>query len=127
MQLADFILVIHFAIVLFIVAGLPVIWIGAVFGWRWVRNRGFRAAHLAAIVFVAFEAVIGMVCPLTTWEAELRTGEAPESGFIERYVGGLLYYDLPPWVFTLGYITFALAVALTYYFFPPERASRHRA
>jgi hypothetical protein len=125
MQLADLILVIHFALVVFIVAGLPLIWIGAALGWQWVRNPWFRLAHLTGILFVAFEAVIGMVCPLTTWEAELRDGQAPETGFIERYVGGLLFYDLPPWVFTFCYLGFALAVALTYYQFPPKRF-RHR-
>jgi len=37
--------------------------------------------------FVAFEAVIGMVCPLTLWEDALCSGRAREGGFIERWVG----------------------------------------
>ena len=36
--LADLILIAHFAFVLFVVGGLALIWIGAVAGWRWVRN-----------------------------------------------------------------------------------------
>ena len=67
--LADLILIAHGAVVLFIVAGLPAIWIGASCGWRWVRNFWFRVAHLAAIVFVAAEALLGIACPLTVWEA----------------------------------------------------------
>jgi Domain of unknown function DUF29 len=37
--------------------------------------------------FVAFEAVIGMVCPLTLWEDVLRSGRAREARLIERWVG----------------------------------------
>ncbi|MGH8729079.1 MAG: DUF2784 domain-containing protein [Burkholderiales bacterium] len=118
--LADVILVIHFIFVLFIVAGLFLIWIGAALGWSWVRNFWFRVAHLAAICFVAVEAIIGIACPLTLWEASLR-GERAEEGFIERLVGGLLYYDFPLWVFTLTYVVFALVVALTYWLVTPER------
>jgi hypothetical protein len=121
--LADIVLIVHFLFVLFVLAGLPLIWIGAAFSWRWVRNPYFRLAHLGAIGFVAFEAVIGMVCPLTLWEDVLRSGGVGEVGFIDRWVGRLLYYDLPPWVFTASYLAFALAVAITYYVIPPARFS----
>lgn len=117
--LADVILVIHFAFVLFVVAGLALIWAGAALRWRWVRNRWFRLAHLAAICFVAAEAIIGVACPLTVWENALR-GNVEEAGFIERLVGGVLYYDFPEWVFTLVYVAFALVVAMTYWLVKPE-------
>src|SRR5690606_21035522 len=51
--LADFILVIHFAFVLFVVLGLPLIWLGAVAGWQWIRNLRYRVTHLAAILIVS--------------------------------------------------------------------------
>lgn len=117
--LADVILVIHFAFVLFVVAGLALIWAGAALRWRWVRNRWFRLAHLAAICFVAAEAIIGVACPLTVWENALR-GNVEEAGFIERLVGGVLYYDFPEWVFTLVYVAFALVVAMTYWLVKSE-------
>ena len=60
---ADFILIIHFLFVLFVVGGLALIWIGAAWGWLWVRNYWFRIAHLVAIAYVAVEAVLGVVCP----------------------------------------------------------------
>ena len=102
----DAILILHFAIVFFITAGLPLIFVGAARGWRWVRNLPFRVLHIAAIVFVAGEAVIGMDCPLTVWEDALR-GRASGPGFIERWVHAVMFYDLPPWVFTLAYVSFA--------------------
>jgi hypothetical protein len=120
MHLADLVLGIHFLFVLFVVGGLPAIWIGAVRRWRWVRNIGFRIAHLAAICFVAFEAVIGMACPLTVWEDALRGGPVEDS-FIARWLGYLLYYRLPEWVFIGAYVGFALLVAATWRRVPPHR------
>lgn len=118
--LADVVLVVHFAFVLFVVAGLPLIWIGAAAGWRWVRNPGFRLLHLAAIVYVAAEALLGVVCPLTAWEDALR-GRDSEMGFIARWIRNVLFYEWPPWVFTMAYVSFALLVALTFWLLPPRR------
>ena len=70
--MADLILAIHFALVIFIVAGLITIYAGLCFHWRWIRNRGFRITHLLAMAFVTLESVVGFVCPLTTWENALR-------------------------------------------------------
>ncbi len=118
--MADLILIAHSAVVLFIVAGLPAIWIGATCGWRWVRNFWFRVAHLAAIAFVAAQALLGIACPLTVWEDALR-GAAQDSGFIERWLHRALFYNFPPWVFSATYLLFALAVAVTFWRVPPRR------
>src|SRR5919108_1366278 len=90
-MIADAILVVHFGIVLFIVGGLLAVWLGAALRWQWVRNRWFRYAHLAAIAYVAGEALIGIACPLTVWEAIARGGVRPES-FVGRWVQRVLYY-----------------------------------
>jgi hypothetical protein len=118
--IADLILVLHFAFVLFIVGGLAVIWTGAGLGWRWVRNLWFRVAHLAAILFVAGEALAGVWCPLTVWEDALR-GIRPETSFIARWIHRILFYSFPEWVFTISYLAFALIVATTWWLVRPER------
>ncbi len=118
--LADLILVVHFSFVLFVVCGLILIWLGAARGWRWVRNFWFRITHLAAMLFVAGESIAGMVCPLTVWEDTLR-GRGHESSFIRHWVGRLLYYDFPGWVFIAAYLLFALAVVITFIRIKPER------
>ena len=118
--LADVVLVVHFAFVLFVVGGLALTWIGAAAGWAWVRDFRFRAAHLAAIAFVAAESLLGVWCPLTVWEAQLR-GEAAEKSFIAEWVHRLLFYDFPEWVFTLLYVAFLLAVAATWWWIRPKR------
>ncbi|MDE2365735.1 MAG: DUF2784 domain-containing protein [Betaproteobacteria bacterium] len=118
--MADFILVIHFLFALFVVGSLPLIWIGAWMGLGFVRNIRFRLAHLAAILFVAGESLIGMVCPLTSLEDALR-GTATTESFIQRWLHRILYYDLPEWVLTVSYVLFAFLVALTYRVLPPSR------
>lgn len=118
--LADIVLVVHFAFVLFVVGGLLAVWVGAAAGWPWVRNFAFRAAHLAAIAFVAGESLVGMWCPLTVWEARLRGGDAGKS-FIAEWVHRLLFYDLPEWVFTTAYVLFTLAVAATWWWIRPRK------
>ena len=120
---ADIILVVHFVFVLFIVAGLAAILFGAALRWQWVRNFWFRVAHLAAICFVASEALIGVACPLTLWEDALR-GSGSEVGFIARWVRSVLFYDFPDWVFTLAYVMFALVVLGTYRLVPPQKRPR---
>lgn len=120
--LADLILVLHLLIVVFNVGSLPVIWVGRAKGWHFVRNFYFRVVHLLLIGFVALEAIVGAICPLTTWEEGLRgdgAGGPYEQGFIAYWVHRVLYYDVDPWVFTLGYVVFFILVLLTFIWVKP--------
>ena|SRR5690349_18790296 len=119
-MMADLLVVVHFAVVLFIFGGLIAVWTGAVLGWRWVRHPGFRYLHLAAIGYVAAEALLGIACPLTVWEDLLRGGARADS-FVGRWVRWLLYYDAPEWVFTTAYIVWTLATLATLWLVPPRR------
>lgn len=117
---ADLVLVLHFALAAFVAGGLAAIWIGGPPGWAWVRRRLWRALHLGAVMVVAAEALLGITCPLTLWEDLLR-GRTPEAaGFVARWVGRLLYWDLPPAAFTLLYLAIALATAAGWKRFPPR-------
>jgi hypothetical protein len=69
-MLADAIVVIHLLIVLFILAGPPLIYLGAALRWAWVKNWRLRILHLGAILFVAAESLLGITCPLTPSESE---------------------------------------------------------
>jgi hypothetical protein len=120
---ADAVLVVHFAIVIFITAGLPLIYLGAAAGWAWVREWRWRALHLAAILIVAVESVLGLTCPLTVWEDALR-GHRTGDGFIERWIGRILFYHLPAWVFVVAYTGFAVLVAITWVVVPPAKGSQ---
>jgi uncharacterized protein DUF2784 len=120
--LADLVLAVHFAFVLFVVGGLAFTWTGAALGWRWVRNFWFRVVHLAAIVFVAAQSLLGFACPLTIWEDRLRGGPFGQAGFVARWMHRILFWSLPEWVFTTLYVVFAVLVALTLWRIPPRRA-----
>lgn len=128
--LADLVLVLHVAIVVFVVGGLVLVVVGNLRGWRWVNALWFRLAHLAAIAFVVAQAWLGMVCPLTTLEMWLRAkaGAAVYSGgFIEHWLQRVLYYDAPPWVFVLAYSVFGLLVLATWLVYPPRWRRGKRA
>ena len=121
---ADAVLVLHLGLVVFIVAGLVLIVAGGLRGWRWVNARGFRLAHLVAIGFVVAQAWLGRICPLTTLEAWLRAkagAPAYPGAFIQHWVQQILFYDAPPWVFTLAYTIFGVLVISAWWRFPPRR------
>ena len=119
-MMADAILIVHFLIAAFIVLGLAAVWLGAALGWAWVCNPWFRWLHLAAIAFVAAEAVLGIACPLTVWEDMLRGGVQVES-FVARWVRALLFYRAPEWVFTAAYVAWTAATLVTLWLVPPRR------
>ena len=82
--LADLVVVVHVAYVLFI----PV---GGFLAWRWPR---VLPVHVAALVVAIASVTVGFDCPLTTWEDSLRRhgGETPYTdGFLNHYLAGRLY------------------------------------
>ena len=127
--LADAVMLVHFAIVVFVVGGLAFIVVGHLRDWRWAHSLWFRIAHLAAIAVVVAQAWLGAVCPLTSLEMWLRTKarETTYSGsFIDHWLQNLLYYEAPTWVFTLVYTLFGLIVLATWWCFPPRLNRRIR-
>ncbi len=118
-MLADAVAGAHLLIVLFILLGVPLVYVGAALHWTWVRSRRWRTLHLGAILFVAAESMLGIVCPLTAWEDSLR-GRRTTGGFIERWIDQLIFYDAPLWVFTTAYVAFAVLVLVTWILVPPN-------
>ena len=128
--LADILLLIHFAFVAFVVLGFVAIWIGYFCRWPFVRNLRFRIAHLAAIGFVLAESLGGIVCPLTTWENQLRTRagqDAAYSGsFIQHWFGRILFHDWSERTFTVIYAAFFVFVVLTFWVVSPKRREKRQ-
>lgn len=122
--LANAVLISHIGIVVFIVVGQLLIVAGAIARWQWIRNIWFRAIHLALMVYVAMQTWFGLVCPLTTVEQwfRIKAGQGSYDGdFIGYWLGHLLFYQAPPWVFMAVYSGFALLVAATWCWAPPRR------
>ncbi len=122
--LADLIVVFHCAYIAYVVLGQLAIVVGWAFRRQWVRNFWFRTTHLAAIAFVAFEEGIGMVCPLTTWENQLRelAGQVTRAGtFMGRLFHDVIFLNLPSEYFTWMHVGFAVLVAGTFLLVLPRR------
>ena len=121
--LADFIVFVHAAYVSFIVLGMVAIVLGVVLRWSWIRNIWFRVAHLTAIGIVVIETMLGIPCPLTVWEAQLRktAGQVAYTGdFLGYWLHQLIFFRAEPWVFTSIYMLFGLAVLITFFLAPPR-------
>lgn len=119
---ADAILVIHFAFIIFVLGGQACVIVGYFRNWRWVRNLVFRVSHLLAIGLVVAQAWASQLCALTVWESKLRSaaGEQPyQETFVAAWLGRLIYYDLPLWVFIVAYSFFGALVLFTWIWVRP--------
>ena len=126
--LANTVLILHVCVVLFVIGGLILIFIGNSRGWQWVNLLWFRLVHLATIFYVAGQAWFNVTCPLTTLENWLRKMggiTSYSSSFIEYWFQKILFYNGPLWAFTLAYTAFACLVAVSWRRFPPKRTVNH--
>jgi len=125
--LADVIAIIHLGYVIYVILGFILIVVGIILRWKWIRNLPFRITHLLAIVGVACEALLGVNCPLTVLEFQLRyTPNLSEEkvSFIGAIIDSLLFYNAPGWLFTIIYTAFAIIVVITFIIAPPKRKGR---
>jgi hypothetical protein len=125
---ADILLLFHFAYVLFVVLGLAVIWLGFFLGWSFVRNFWFRLAHVLAMGYVVAESLMGVVCPLTLWENELRLRSGSQSvyqnSFVQYWIHRVMFYDASELTFTIIYVLFFSLVLLSFWLVPPRLLRR---
>ena len=120
---ADIILVTHFLFVLFVVGSLPLIWIGARMRARFVRNLRVRVAHLARILFVALESLVGMVCPFT-WTGRFAAARANRKRTsFSAGCTGFFSTTSPKGVLTVIYLMFPSSSPHTFKLVPPHRAA----
>ncbi|MEV1114326.1 DUF2784 domain-containing protein [Actinosynnema sp. NPDC049800] len=84
--LAELVMVVHFAVLLFLM-------VGGFLAWRWPRVLYF---HLAMATWGLLIVLFPLACPLTWLENELRAAAGrPQlaNGFIDTYIDGVLYPD----------------------------------
>lgn len=125
--LADTLLALHVGIVLFVVFGLLAILIGGGQRWAWTRNYAFRIPHVLLMAFIATQAWLGRLCPLTVWEQALRERagqQAYAASFVEHWLSRLIFFEAPWWMFVTAYTAFAIAVIACWFLLPPRRKSR---
>lgn len=84
--LADIVVLIHFAFILFVVAG----------GFLVLRWRRISWIHIPAAVWGTLIEFAGWICPLTPLENQLRAEAGAtgyESSFVEHYILPIIYPD----------------------------------
>ncbi len=126
---ADAMLVMHVLFVAFVVLGLVLIYVGLFLKWQWVRNLWFRSIHLIAIGVVVLQTWFGIICPLTTWEIDLRAKASQnvyDGSFVAHWLNQLLYYEAPSWVFVVCYTFFGGLVLLSWLLVPPGQKTRNK-
>lgn len=128
--LADIILVVHFCIAAFNAFSLPVIWVGALAGWRFVRNPWFRYSHVGLMGFVLAETLAGQLCPLTAWEGALRravgqAGPGESQSFIGYWAGKALFHDFSQTQYGVAYGLFFGLIVLTFFLVPVRKRRKN--
>lgn len=124
-HLADLVLALHVAIAAFAVSMLLAVLVGGPRGWRWVRVAWLRWTHLVLLAFVALQAWLGRLCPLTVWEQLLRrhAGQSVHDvSFVEYWLSRILFFEAPWWIFVAAYTVLVALAALAWRCWPPRRA-----
>jgi hypothetical protein len=120
--LADLVMMLHFGFILLVV-------LGGLLVLRWHR---FSLLHLPAVLWAIFlELKPGTLCPLTPLEQWLRL-QAGESvyrgGFIEHYLGSVIYPDMSVQdQYCLGIGLFLLTVVIYWQVYKKWRSSSRKA
>ena len=125
--LADVILIIHSALVLFILLGFILTLSGFLsrgFFDKWL----FRIVHLLGIASVSLSAIKGKYCPLTIWENSLRVKYDPASTYagscIVHYVKQLFNLEVNPSVLIRFTIFLALFTVVIFIIKPPMKITK---
>ena len=100
--IADIVLFFHFCIAVFITFGFVLIPIGYNFNWIWIKNKKLRLLHFGMMIFVTFETILGLSCPLTVLENNLR-GINENQLFLSRWITEVIYWDFPSEFFLIIY------------------------
>jgi len=116
--MAIFILILHFAVILFIVIGFPVALIK--------NHRWFRLIHAGVLAFITLLMVLRIPCPLTVLE-ENSAGGSYEGSFLATWLNRIIYVEwfTPQSIFII-YMIFAALVFSSFCWWPLNRTPRNK-
>ncbi len=121
--IADFVLFIHFCIVIFVTSAFFFIPIGYKFDWSWVSNIQMRILHSGMMAFITLETLLGITCPLTSIENSLR-GIYQSESFVGYWLKQIVFWDFPTQFFIILYSFFLGWTCLMWKLFPPTNNQR---
>ena len=117
----ELILALHFAIILYVIFGFPVV--------LKLNRPGHRYIHAATLAIIALLMILKVPCPITFLEEILR-GESYEGGFIATWLNRIIYVEGfdPIYVF-IATLIFAGLVFSSFFWHPvkkgrPEKGDR---
>jgi hypothetical protein len=134
--MADILVVIHFAWILFMLTGFFLtVWSVCKYIIFKVRNRFldrwlFRTLHCGGILLVVIFPIFGKYCPLTVWEYNLRSQYAPDQiypgSFIARHIEQWVYPSVPAAAIIIPTIFVAVFTLAAFLICPPGKFKRHK-
>lgn len=127
MILADTIVVMHFAWIIFMLAGF-IFTVVAFWHKKFFDKRLFRTLHLCGIVYVSSLAILGKYCPLTIWENTLRQKYDPgltyPGSFMVHYIEMLVYPEVNPGIILIPTIFIAIFTIFVFIKKPPKKIKK---
>ncbi|MDP2943679.1 MAG: DUF2784 domain-containing protein [Candidatus Omnitrophota bacterium] len=122
--LADIIVVMHFAWILFMLVGF--ILTIKCFWWKGFFDKWlFRTIHLFGIIYVSSLAVLRQYCPLTILENNLRARYDPSlvypGSFMVHYIEKLVYPDINPLIIQIPTTFITVFTVVVFIIRPPAK------
>lgn len=125
--LADLIVVVHFAWILFMLIGF-ILTVRGFFYKEFFDRWLFRTIHLIGIAYVNLLGILGQYCPLTLWEKLLRAQYDPSltypGTFMIHYVEKLIYPDINPWLIRIPTIFITVFTIVVFILRPPAKIKK---
>ena len=120
--MANFVMLIHFCLAMFITLGLFIIPLGYKFGWGWTQIWKLRLLHLLLMGIVTAETIGGLLCPLTALENFLRDVNETET-FVSYWINRIMYWDLSRQKFIFLYSVCFVWVIILWKYCPPKKGN----
>jgi len=125
--LADLIVTIHFAWILFMLTGF-ILTLRGFFHREFFEKWLFRVMHLIGVIYVNLLGLMGKFCPLTLWENILREKHNPSltypGSFIIHYVEKLVYPEVNPWIIYIPTIFITVFTIIIFILRPPAKIKK---
>ncbi len=116
--MALFVLILHFAVILYMVIGFPV---GLITNHRW-----FRLIHAGVLAFITLLMILRIPCPLTVIE-ESSSGGSYQGSFLATWLNRIIYVEwfTPQTIFIIDMI-FAAVVFSSFWWWPLKKKSNEK-